>query len=45
MALCGSSTKIKVYDEAICVLKTAVQNAKLGRDEQMQALKRLDDQA
>ena len=27
------------------MLKAAVQNAKLGRDEQMQALKRLDDQA
>ena len=27
------------------MLKAAVQNAKLGREEQMQALKRLDDQA
>src|SRR4051795_2275266 len=36
---------IKVYDETIGVLKSAVQQAKLGRDEQMQALKRLDDQA
>jgi hypothetical protein len=27
------------------VLKSAVQHAKLGRDEEMQALKRLDDQA
>src|SRR4051812_13717017 len=36
---------IKVYDETIRVMKSAVQNAKLGRDEQMQALKRLDDQA
>lgn len=36
---------IKVYDETIRVLKSAVQSAKLGRDEQMQALKRLDDQA
>jgi uncharacterized protein len=36
---------IKVYDETMRVLKTAVQNAKLGRDEEMQALKRLDDQA
>src|SRR5206468_4493384 len=36
---------IKVYDETIRVLKSAVQNAKLGRDEQMQALKALDDQA
>jgi hypothetical protein len=36
---------IKVYDETIRVLKSAVQRAKLGRDEEMQALKRLDDQA
>jgi hypothetical protein len=36
---------IKVYDETIRVLKLAVQKAKLGRDEEMQALKRLDDQA
>ncbi|MBR0868968.1 DUF763 domain-containing protein [Bradyrhizobium tropiciagri] len=36
---------IKVYDETIRVLKSAVQSAKLGRDEEMQALKRLDDQA
>lgn len=36
---------IKVYDETIRVLKSAVQGAKLGRDEEMQALKRLDHQA
>jgi hypothetical protein len=36
---------IKVYDETIRVLKSAVQQASLGRDEQMQALKRLDNQA
>jgi uncharacterized protein len=36
---------IKVYDETIRVLKSAVQQAKLGRAEEMQALKRLDDQA
>lgn len=36
---------IKVCDETIRVLKTAVQSAKLGRDEELQALKRLDDQA
>jgi hypothetical protein len=36
---------IKVYDETIRVLKSAVQKAKLGRDEEMQAIKRLDDQA
>ena len=36
---------LKVYDETIRVMKSAVQNAKLGRDEEFQALKRLDDQA
>jgi hypothetical protein len=36
---------IKVYDETILVMKSAVRNARLGRDEEMQALKRLDDQA
>jgi hypothetical protein len=36
---------IKVYDETIRILKSAVQNSKLGRDEEIQALKRLDDQA
>ncbi|MBI5132738.1 MAG: DUF763 domain-containing protein [Rhodopseudomonas palustris] len=36
---------IKVYDETLRVLKSAVQTAKLGRDETMRALKRLDDQA
>jgi hypothetical protein len=36
---------IKVYDETIRVLKSAIANAKLGRGEQMQTLKRLDDQA
>lgn len=36
---------IKVYDETIRMLKTAVQQASLGRDEEMQALKRLDNQA
>ena len=36
---------IKVYDETIRLLKSAVQKAKLGRGEEMQALKRLDDQA
>jgi uncharacterized protein len=33
---------IKVYDESIRVLKSAVQNAKLGQDEQLSALARLD---
>jgi hypothetical protein len=36
---------IKIYDETIRVLKSAVQQAKLGADERMTALKRLDDQA
>jgi hypothetical protein len=36
---------IKVYDETIAVLKSAVRKAKLGRDEGLGALKRLDDQA
>jgi uncharacterized protein len=35
----------KVYDETIRVMKSAVRNAKLGRDEEIQALKRLDHQA
>ena len=35
----------KVYDHTIGVLKTAVQNAKLGREEQLGAIKRLDEQA
>jgi hypothetical protein len=36
---------IKIYDETISVLKSAVQKAKLGRDEELAALRRLDDQA
>ncbi len=36
---------LKVYDETIGVLKSAVQKAKLGRDEEIGALKRLDDQS
>ena len=35
----------RVYDHTIGVLKSAVENAKLGRDEQLAALKRLDEQA
>ena len=35
---------IKIYDETIRVLKSAVQKARLSRGEEMQALKRLDDQ-
>lgn len=34
-----------VYDRTIGVLKSAVRNAKLGRQEELGALKRLDDQA
>jgi hypothetical protein len=36
---------LKVYDETIRVMKSAVQGAKLGREEEMSALKRLDDQS
>jgi hypothetical protein len=35
----------KVYDHTIGVLKSAVRNAKLGREEELQALRRLDAQA
>jgi uncharacterized protein len=38
---CASS----VYDQTIHVLKSAVRNARLGREEELAALKRLDDQA
>ncbi len=33
---------LKVYDESIRVLKSAVQNAKLGQDDELAALQRLD---
>jgi uncharacterized protein len=36
---------LKVYDETIGVLKSAVQKAKLGREEELQAIERLDNQA
>jgi uncharacterized protein len=36
---------LKVYDETIRVLKSAVRSAKLGCEEELGALKRLDDQA
>jgi hypothetical protein len=36
---------LKIYDETIRVLKSAVQNAKLGHAEEMEALRRLDAQA
>jgi hypothetical protein len=36
---------LRVYDRTIAVMKSAVQNARLGRDEELAALKRLDDQA
>jgi hypothetical protein len=36
---------LKVYDETIGVMKSAVRNAKLGLDEELQALKRLDGQS
>ncbi|UDL92186.1 DUF763 domain-containing protein [Mesorhizobium sp. PAMC28654] len=36
---------LKVYDETIGVLKSAVQKARLGRVEEIAALRRLDDQS
>jgi hypothetical protein len=35
---------LRVYDETVRVLKSAVRNAKLGRQEELGALKRLDEQ-
>lgn len=35
----------RVYDQTIQVLRSAVQNAKLGREEELGAIKRLDEQA
>ena len=36
---------LRVYDETIRVLKSAVRSSKLGREEELGALKRLDAQA
>jgi hypothetical protein len=36
---------LRVYDETIRVLKSAVQSAKLGREEELGAFKRLDEQS
>jgi hypothetical protein len=36
---------LRVYDETIRVLKSAVHAAKLGREEELGALRRLDEQA
>jgi hypothetical protein len=36
---------IRVYDETIGVMKSAVRNARLGRDDELAALKRLDHEA
>jgi uncharacterized protein len=36
---------LKVYDETILVLKRAIGNARLGQREQLDAIRRLDDQA
>jgi hypothetical protein len=36
---------LKVYDETIRVLKSAVQKAKLGQDEELGAMRRLDEQS
>ena len=39
------SVPLKVYDRTIEVLKSAVQKAKLGRSEELAAIKRLDEQS
>jgi hypothetical protein len=36
---------LRVYDETIRVLKSAIRNAKLGREDELGALQRLDEQA
>jgi hypothetical protein len=36
---------LRIYDETLRVLKSAVQSAKLGRGEELRALRRLDEQA
>jgi hypothetical protein len=36
---------LKVYDQTISVLKSAIQNARLGNDEKLAAIRRLDEQA
>jgi hypothetical protein len=36
---------LEVYDETIGVLRSAVRKARLGLDEELQALKRLDEQS
>jgi hypothetical protein len=36
---------LKVYDETLRVMKSAIHKAKLGRTEELQAIKRLDRQA
>jgi uncharacterized protein len=36
---------LRVYDETIRVLKSAVRSAKLGREEELSAMRRLDEQA
>jgi hypothetical protein len=36
---------LKVYDETIAIMKAAVEKAKLGQDDRLAALKRLDDEA
>jgi hypothetical protein len=35
---------IRVYDQTIATLKTAIRNARLGREEELAAIGRLDDQ-
>ena len=43
--MAARTVPLRVYDQTIQVLKSAVQRAKLGREEELAALKRLDDQA
>ena len=36
---------IKVYDQTIAVLKSAIEKARLGNEERLEAIRRLDEQA
>jgi hypothetical protein len=36
---------LRVYDQTVSVLKQAIGQARLGRDEKLQAIRRLDEQA
>ena len=45
LGVSGGERNGEVHDQTIQVLKSAVQKARLGRAEELGALKRLDDQA